>query len=156
MYQVLTFEFGLNKEDIFLDTEALRDVHSLKEAVVQSDTVVCLLTKSYAFRPWCMIELYEAIKVGREIKPVNVVGAGYDDFDKSLSVLTSTGDELKAALEAVNPGAYDALTREGYDAEELCNTVGGTLPYLLAKPPSATLNVKQAQIQDVLGLNASE
>jgi len=122
--------------------------------LVDSDVVVCLLTKSYVFRPWCMIEMYEAIKAGKELKPVNVANAGYD-FERSLAVLTSAGDDLRDALDAVNLGAYDALKREGYDPDDVCGTVGRTLPYLMAKPfdPSATLNVKQAQISDMLGLN---
>jgi len=149
---VLSYEFGLAKDDVFLDTENAQDLREIKAAVVASDCVVVLLTKSYVSRPWCLIELYEAVKSDAVIKPVLVQGGGYS-FEDSLALLNRP--DVEAALDAVNPGAFHALQREGYDPVEVFKTVGANLPYLLARPfdPNATLSVKKAQVADALGLS---
>ena len=151
-FQVLSYEFGLAKDDVFLDTENAQDLREIKAAVVASDCVVVLLTKSYVSRPWCLIELYEAVKSDAVIKPVLVQGGGYS-FEDSLALLNRP--DVEAALDAVNPGAFHALQREGYDPVEVFKTVGANLPYLLARPfdPNATLSVKKAQVADALGLS---
>ena len=150
LFQVLTFEFGLTQQDVFLDTERLTDLRTLKQEVLGSDTVVILLTKTYLTRPWCLIEVYEAVKAGLDIKPVLVEGLGYD-FAQASALLSNP--DVRASLDAVNPGAFDSLVNEGYDPAEMFATIAQTLPYLLARPfnPNASLAVKRAQIVDVFG-----
>jgi len=150
-FQVLTFELGLAKDDVFFDTENLNNLRHLKLEVKASDVFACMLTKSYLTRPWCLIELYEAIRNEIKIKPILISGGGYE-FADAVALLTST--DLQARLNAANPGTYEALVQEGYEPEQVCQVIAQTLPYLMAKPfdPNASLNVKKAQVQDTLGL----
>jgi hypothetical protein len=151
LYQILTYEAGLGKNDVFLDTEALKDLHTLKQKVQNSDVIIAILTKGYLTRPWCLIELYEAIIANVEIKPIYIVNGGYN-FDDMIAFLTS--NQLEEDFEKLNPGAYRTLVKEQYDPKEICSKIANTLPYLLAKPfdPQASLSVKKAQVGDALGL----
>ena len=151
LYQVLVFELGLRKEDVFLDTEGLSDLHMLRSKVLSSDTLVCLLTKGYLTRPWCLIEMAEAIKNNIPLKTIFIEGAGYSFED--MAVLLKAPDAA-AALDALNPDASATLAAEGFDAADVFQTIGGTLPYIIAKnfDPTAPLAVKKAQLADALGL----
>ncbi|WP_348246050.1 toll/interleukin-1 receptor domain-containing protein, partial [Salmonella enterica] len=56
---------------LFLDSDNLTDLNGLLNQVKKMKVMVVLLSKSYLTRPWCLAELYVAIKLG--IKIVTVI-----------------------------------------------------------------------------------
>lgn len=146
----LRLERSVPKEKIFLDTEVLKNLKDLRHEVTASKTIICLMTKSYLSRPWCLIELYEALRLGREVLPVVVSSSGYD-FEL-IGKLASSKD-LKVSLDSLNPGSYDRLILEGFIPKEVIALINNRIPYLINKSfdPLATEAVKSAQLESILG-----
>ena len=49
----------------FLDVKDLRNLADLREDVRNSCVVLALQSSEYLFRPWCLVELFEAIQSKR-------------------------------------------------------------------------------------------
>ena len=49
------------KHDIFLDSDDLQDLRTLKDDVRDSEVLLLLQSKDVLTRPWCLIELYTAV-----------------------------------------------------------------------------------------------
>ena len=86
--------------EVFLDSDNLMNLGQLMEQVKLSDTLLLLQTANVLTRPWCLVEVYVALKHGVGIVAVNVSGKGYDYgmMERSLS-------NLPGSLEEANPGA---------------------------------------------------
>lgn len=65
-------------EPVFLDSEDLQDLRKLGSHVRQSCNLVVLLTTNLLTRPWCLVEIYTAVKAGVTLVPVQVVKPGND------------------------------------------------------------------------------
>ena len=63
---------------VFLDVDDLQNLHLLVEQVKKSKVVVLLQTRDIMKRPWCIVELYTAIKHHIPIVAVNITGREYD------------------------------------------------------------------------------
>jgi len=61
---------------VFLDSETLRDLRSLKRLVLQSHNLALLLTKGVLMRPWCLIEVVLANRFDVPIIPIEVIKPG--------------------------------------------------------------------------------
>lgn len=72
----------------FLDVDDLRNLADLREEVKKSCVLVALQTQDYLARPWCLVELYEAMRSEIPIVPVYIEGKGYD-FAVSVSAKRS-------------------------------------------------------------------
>ena len=72
--------------------------------VKQSDTLVLLLTENVLTRPWCLVELYTALKHAVPVVTVEITKRGYGyDFGQAGPYLAG----LPGTLEAANPGATE-------------------------------------------------
>jgi hypothetical protein len=91
--------------EVFLDSDNLMDLGQLMEQVKLSDTLLLLQTAKVLTRPWCVVEVYVALKHGVGIVAVNVSGKGYDygNMERYLS-------NLPDSLEEANPGATEVGT----------------------------------------------
>jgi hypothetical protein len=57
---------------VFLDSNDLQDLNDLKKHVLQSHNLVLLLTPKVLTRPWCLVEIFVAVKSGVPVVPVLV------------------------------------------------------------------------------------
>lgn len=96
--------------EVFLDSKELSDLRFLQDAVLASQVVVLLQTKELLYRPFCLVEIYTALRNRIPIVPVLLEGSGYD-FAASQKFLDSP--DFAAALDEHNPGASEELRRQG-------------------------------------------
>jgi len=61
---------------VFVDSEGLEDLNTLRDHVKRSHYLVILLTPSLFSRPWCVIELVIALRSGVHILPVEIQRPG--------------------------------------------------------------------------------
>jgi hypothetical protein len=105
---------------IFLDCDYLIDLRRLEGEVRKSKVLFAFLTKDYFTRPWCLAELYYALKAGVPIIPINIIGGGHD-FEKGRRFLsTLTPQSLSAEASATLAGIGIDVTQLGKD---LCATI---------------------------------
>ena len=91
----------------FLDSDNVMHLGQLVEQVRLADTLVLLQTKDVLTRPWCLVELYAAVRAGVPIVAVSVTGKGYD-HEASKRYLAM----LPGSLEEANPGAVQVSEGE--------------------------------------------
>ena len=113
---------------VFLDvTAADRIDEILTRGVARSGALILLQTKGVLTRPWCLLEIYWALRCGIPIVPVALVGAEYD-FESARKLLGS----LRGGLVAANPGAVAAIEQQlttlgGIDFKEFAAALNGTV-----------------------------
>lgn len=147
----LARQVGLTPSYIFLDSEDLRDLLTLRDSVKASLVLVAVLTKDVFTRPWCLAEIITAIENNIPIVSINVEGQG-NTFDFQATQVFLQSPSFSADLDAINPGAVEELTKQGIDVDAMAKSIGGLLPYLIAKPynVSATERVRDAQLSDIV------
>ena len=106
---------------VFLDSNNLSDLRGLfRDGVHQSDVLVLLATKNVLTRPWCLLEVHEAVKAGVPVVVLPVAsGSIMFEFEAASELL---GD-LETQLERVNPGAVAELRQHVSDLDELVDNV---------------------------------
>ena len=93
--------------NVFLDSNDLSDLrHLFDDGVHQSDVLVLLATKSVLHRPWCLLEIHEAVTSSIPVVVISVAGGGFD-FTEATTFIHSLEEEL----DRVNPGASDEIYR---------------------------------------------
>ena len=113
---------------VFLDvTAADRIDEILTRGVARSGALILLQTKGVLTRPWCLLEIYWALRCGIPIVPVALVGAEYD-FESARKLLGS----LRGGLVAANPGAVAAIEQQlttlgGIDFKEFAAALNSTV-----------------------------
>jgi len=136
---------------IFLDSEDLQDLRTLKKAVEGTLVLFVILTKDVFTRPWCLVEIYTAIQNNIPILSVAVEGQGNAfDYGQTQAFLQSA--DFPEKLEAVNPGAVKELEGQGIDVAQLGALIGGYLPYVIAKSynVAASERIRHAQLEDIV------
>jgi hypothetical protein len=135
----------LNK-DVFLDSDDLRDLSKLKGHVRNSGALVIVQSAEVLQRPWCLLEIYEAIEAKVPIIAINVAGKGYD-FAEATNLLM----HLDTELDSINPGACDLLRSEGVDPVDAAFKLSSVLPSVISLPfnSSASSNAIQAALADI-------
>ena len=100
--EVLMKMLGTN---VFLDSADLTDLRLLMtEGVRQSDVLVILGTASVLTRPFCLLEIFEAVQQGIPVEIVQVASNPLD-VDAAFELV----DHLEEQLDALNPGAFEQL-----------------------------------------------
>jgi hypothetical protein len=146
----LSSSLHLDSSYVFLDTEDLRDLRSLRDAVKSSLVLVLLLTKDVLTRPWCLAEIYTAIENNIPIVSVKLEGQGNTyDFEQSLAFLKQSN--FREALENANPGAPRELETQGIDIARMQSAIASILPYILSKKydVSDTERIRNAQMEEI-------
>uniref|UniRef100_A0A7S4F2G1 TIR domain-containing protein n=2 Tax=Chrysotila carterae TaxID=13221 RepID=A0A7S4F2G1_CHRCT len=115
----------------FLDSSDLVDLRMLiEDGLQQSDCLVLLLTKGVLTRPWCLLEIWEAVKRDIPIVPIVVSGRGYsvESARKTLCEM----QEDPTAVEALAP-----LLGEHFNLRLLRETVAAAIGVELLNPQRA-------------------
>ena len=106
---------GVDSDKIFLDSDNLADLRSLKTSVMESDALVLLNTENVLSRPWCLVELNTALEHSVPIIVLHVENSYSSDQEAMMAAL----DDLPAYLAQHNPGAAEALRAVDVSAEQL-------------------------------------
>ena len=72
---------GGGAQQAFLDSDNLNDLNKLMSHVRDSDVLCLLQTAEVLLRPFCILELNEAIVSGVPIVALSIRGKGYDFAD---------------------------------------------------------------------------
>jgi len=134
----------------FLDSDNLQNLGELVALVKQSDTLVLLLTENVLTRPWCLVELYTALKHAVPVVTVEITKRGYGyDFGQAGPYLAG----LPGTLEAANPGATEVIRGAGIDLGDLSDTLrGANLPHIISREfsPHRTDAVMRSEAEDIV------
>ena len=140
---------ALGGRPCFLDSDDLKDLRLLKEAVKDSDCLILIQSRRVLERPWCLIELVTAIEHRVPIVGVSLVGGTEDyDFSEAAAYLSN----FIPLLGAQNPAAPPALLAEGFELVDVAWKLSTTLPHIISTPfnPSASLNVLKGTVMDIV------
>jgi hypothetical protein len=148
LWSFFNVELGV---DSFLDTSHLTTITDIREGVKCSLVLVACQTEDYLYRPWCLVELYQALLSDVPIVPINIENQGYN-FEESMAFLRSR--DFRKALDERNPGAVEELERHGINVVDLALRISNSLPYLVSKPYNsyASNDVRKAQLSNILKL----
>mmetsp|Transcript_21131 Transcript_21131/g.45962 ORF Transcript_21131/g.45962 Transcript_21131/m.45962 type:complete len:749 (+) Transcript_21131:79-2325(+) len=94
--------------NVFLDSNDLTDLRALFSHVQLADVLVLLATEGVLLRPWCLLELYQAYKLGIPIL-IMEVDAPRHRFDKTAAKRFLRN--LEVDLPQLNPGAIEEITK---------------------------------------------
>ena len=144
-------------QPVYLDATDADDISRIvEEGVANCECLLLLQTKGILHRPFCLLEILEAVRLGIPIVPIVIEGCGYD-FDEARTLCEGTPAELRAKLEAASPGALAAVARRltppvSIDqASRLLATALATIPPIIAVSfdPAASDNHVVAVVKDV-------
>jgi hypothetical protein len=142
---------------VYLDATDADDItRIISEGVAHCECLLLLQTKGILHRPFCLLEILEAVRLGIPIVPIAIEGCGYD-FDAARALCEGTPAELRAKLEAASPGALAAVARRltppvSIDqASRLLATALATIPPIIAVSfdPAASENHLLAVVRDI-------
>ena len=154
-------------------SKPLSDLSKLLGHVKASNVLVILQSAEVLHRPWCLIEMYTAIK--HQVPIIAITGdsrlcrwyrapcqadtcllhlrtttvAGKDyDFSTASNFLMN----LDTMLEEANPGACAMLNAEGVDLVDAAYQLSSVLPRIISVPfnPSASSNYINAALLDIV------
>ena len=86
-------EAQLGSGTVFLDATDAISLRTILHSLGRSEALLLVLTESVLYRPWVLLEVYEAIRLKLPIMCVNVAGGGYR-FDGVSSYLANLESEL--------------------------------------------------------------
>ena len=96
---------------VYLDATDADDItRIISEGVAHCECLLLLQTRGILHRPFCLLEILEAVRLGIPIVPIAIEGCGYD-FDEARAFCEGTPAELRAKLEAASPGALAAVAK---------------------------------------------
>ena len=133
---------------VFLDSDNLNDLRELLEHVRNCDVLVLLQTTGLLSRPWCLLEIYTAIKSEIPIVAINIKGAHPYDYADAADFL----ENLDTRLEEANEGASQLLMDQGIDLLDAAYLLSSVLPNIISTElhVSGSRNVLAAQLADVV------
>jgi len=131
---------------IFIDSETLFDLKKLRPTVRNGQNLVLLLTPQVLTRPWCLVEIVEAMLNAQSVVPVEVQrpGAAFKYPEESFYADLRDGKVLDSQGMSILLQEKISLK----DVEEALRK----LFRLIASPysPHKTINVRHAEMQDIL------
>lgn len=133
---------------VFIDSDDLMDLRKLQLQVTQSDVLVLFQTRNLLTRPWCLVEIFTALKNEVPIVAVCVAGAFPYDFADAQKFL----DNFEVELEARNPGAGEVVRQCGIELAEMARLLQESVPFIISKrwEPGASQAVLDAQLEDIV------
>eukprot|EP00947_MAST-08B_sp_MAST-8B-sp1_P004339 g4339.t1 len=139
---------ALGCEKVFIDSDDLKDLRQLLEHVAESDHLLLIQSKGLLTRPWCLLEIYAAIRAKVPIVTINVRGANAYDFADGVKMLT----HLDTMLDERNPGASAVLAASQVDIVDCAWKLSVVIPQIISVEfnPSASKNIIAASIQDIV------
>lgn len=98
LHRVLEKTLNSNNRDrqlraAFLDATDATDFGTILSALKTSRAIVLLLTRHVLERPWVLLEVFDAIRLGKVVVPVKIEGGGYD-FATTKGFLSNLEKEL--------------------------------------------------------------
>lgn len=137
--------------EIYLDSDDLRDLRRLLDAVKDSEVLVLMQTRHLLSRPWALLEIYTAITCGVPIVTVQVQGPACYSFSDAQVFL----DNFPAELERRNPGAGRMVLNHvatGHDLNHVGSLLKAVIPFVISKTftPAASMNVLRAEMADLI------
>ncbi|EOD15964.1 hypothetical protein EMIHUDRAFT_451583 [Emiliania huxleyi CCMP1516] len=132
----------------FLDSDDLRDLRLLQQAVRESEVLLLVQSESVLTRPYCLLEMVTAIEARVPIVGVNLAGKPQAyDFANAANYLSS----LDKTLDASNPGAAGVLRRANVELRYAARLLSCTIPEVISISfnPSSSRNMLAASIADV-------
>lgn len=121
---------------VYLDSSNLADLRSLfDEGVRGSEVLVLLLSEGLLTRPWCLLEIREAMRLKKPIVLLHLKGPahGVFSFDDALAMLS----DLEGEMPRRNEGCLDEL-RAHLDNGETIHSLGQTIVAALEMGRSVT------------------
>ena len=104
---------SITETSVYLDSTRLTDLHTLfTEGVHKSEVIVLLATENVLTRPWCLLELYEAGRLGIPVIPLGLEKVHRTPHTKPKFDLLEARhflNNLETMLELANPGALADL-----------------------------------------------
>ena len=151
---------------VFLDSDDLADLRNLLDAVAESDVLVLLQTTNLLTRPWCLLEIYTALRNDVPIVTVAVKGAFVYSFEDAWEMLgTADGDSSNYSfadeLNKRNAGAAMVIREqripvrgklEDVDIGEMGKALREHVPQIISKDysPAASFRTIEAQLEDIV------
>jgi hypothetical protein len=151
--------------DVFLDSDDLADLRNLLDAVAASDVLVLLQTTNLLTRPWCLLEIYTAMRNQVPIVTVSVKGAFVYSYQDALEMLGTAIDPSQYSfadeLNKRNPGAAMLIREqripvhgrlEDVDIAEMGRSLREHVPLIISKDfsPGASFRTIEAQLEDIV------
>lgn len=157
----LLLQKRLKHKRVYLDSTDADDIRKILSAgVACSDTLLFVQTSGVLTRPWCLLEVYTALRNNVPVLPLVIEGSGYD-FGQARDFL----ENLEPRLEAANPGAFAQLSGliadgavpipEGTRAAsvaDLQETLSKAIPFLISGcfQPLGSEHQLSAAVQDIV------
>ena len=115
---------------VFLDSDDLRDLSSLRTHVLESDCLVLVQSRDVLTRPYCILELLWAVEAGKPIVGVNLDRHSFPyDFAKANDFLS----HLDTALAEANPSSLEVLKEHGVtDIKRVAYELANRLPRVIS------------------------
>lgn len=131
---------------VFLDTEDLTDLASLREHVRKSHNLIVLLTNGVLSRPWVLLEICTALESGVTVLPVEIqrhdVKFQYPDEEYFQAV---------ASGRVLDEGAKKLLTSNEVNLEQLANALRQVFKKIaLPFSPQKSASIRKAELRDIL------
>ena len=151
-----------SEDDIFLDSDNLTDLRTLRDSVEQSDAVIVLYTKTYLSRPFCLVELQTAVRAKVPLIVLSFAdrwSPHYADSSEIANILDDLPGWLQDNTHS-GPGEYEALDRDLQKEGVNLASLGGELKETLVAAttdkrgePRIPLNThgSRAQLESQMG-----
>lgn len=134
----------------FLDSDDLHDLAFIKEQLRESDAVIVLLTRHYLTRPYCIVELGEAHRLGLPIVPVQLVGIP-DEFDYGELAASLDGDGF------LDAAGWEVVTKQGVTRDHVRAALGRLSQVISMQfAPNASATVQSFQVDEIIRSLADE
>jgi hypothetical protein len=123
----------------------------LDNGVKHSRALLLVQTAKCLHRPWTLLQVYEALRLGKPVICVHVAHGGYD-FQTAKEFLA----DLRYAIEDVKPGAYDVtralLHERGISWTNMQRALYATVPNSLSISlhPGAAAELTDAAVREIV------
>lgn len=123
----------------------------LDNGVKNSRALVLVQTANCLQRPWTLLQIFEALRLGKPVMCVHVANGGYD-FPTAKEYLA----DLSYNIDTVNPGALEVTTRlleeRGYSWRTFQRALFTAIPNSIAITiePGTTKELANASVKDIV------
>jgi len=131
---------------VFLDSEDLTDLSTLKDHVVKTHNVLYLLTPGILLRPWCLVEIVTAQRNDVQIVPVDIQrpGSQFKYPTEQFYIDLRCGSSLTEA-------EVKLLQSEGIELQDLEEAIRLVFTRIaLPFSPHKSKAIREAELSDIL------